>query len=411
MFETERPRAVLDFVADLGADPDGDEPIDDALTALNTLRGTVKVTVPDGRYRLSGAQHALRSPEGGARILEAETGANPRFVAPAEHRGPWLGLRTNGAMRGIDIDRTAGDCSPELHIAPPDRFELADMTIEGRESLPAQVQGHGVISVASSPGGTIRMTDVDIPEGTEAITSIGGPQPGVVVGPHHEGELIMTNCDIRTCSSHGVDAARAAGPVKIYNSRFINNNRSQIRFCGPGSEVASTTVVVDLRSSRIPTESYARTAGIWNEALTPRREAHPPSGGIVDDTLIAVRTGPLGSLWAGYYGSPLAGGMSVRGCDVVVDVADVPAVSVAAPERVLDDYPPQPPHGIELTQSAFRGRAGSGVAVEIEGRPTSSLTLSCIAQPEQRRAYALPQEAAVRGLNTHGRCSGPPRTR
>lgn len=408
MFENHDFDGVLNLETDLGADSTGEEPIDDALTALNSLRGSIRVRVPDGDYLLSEGSHTVTAPSNGIRVFEAEPDAYPTFLAPEEQVGLWLSFEVDGKFHGIDIDRTEPDISPEIQIRCKHRFEFSDVEMVGRESLSSNTQGNGVISVLGHSDSTTFIEDFRMREGTTTDV-MGGSQPGIVIGPRNRGTVRLRRCDIRECSSHGVDASRSVGPVEIRGGRFENNNRSQIRFCGPGSSVEAATVIVDLYDSPIPTDEYVRTAGVMNEALTPKSEARPPSGGIVSESSIAVRSGPQDRLYAGYFGTALAGGMSLWGTDVVVDVDDVPAVMVDAPERILDDYPPQEPLGITLENCAFRGSAQSGWAVSVDDRPTSSLKNSCIAMPADRLGYDLPSSAEITGLNTRGRCTGPPR--
>lgn len=402
--------ATLDFVNDLGADPHGDTPADDALAALNALQGSIRVIVPDGAYRLSDRAHRITAPTNGLRVFEAATGASPSLVAPSEYCGPWLSLETDGAVRGIDIDRTPNQCSPELRIDAPHRFAVADMTVYGRDRLPDDEQGNGVISIAGQRESTNITLDAVRITGAASDTdgTLGGPQPGVVIGPDNQGSVRLRDCTVVECSSRGVDAARSVGPVTVQGGTYRDNNRAQIRLCGPGMSVVGARVGVDLIGSSLPAGAYNPTSGITNEALTPRPGARPPSGGTIEDTGVWVRTGASGTLRGAYYGTPLAGGMTLRGCDLVVDVNDVPAIDVTAPERIVDAYPPESPLDIQLRNIACRGEARSGTAVRVEGRPGTAFRRSCVALPGSRQGYELPRQASVSEINTRGGCTGPP---
>lgn len=410
---------TLDFAADLGADPSGEALSDDALAALNNLRGSIRVQVPPGEYRFSESPPPVTSESAShdRRVFEATDG-RPAFVAPAGTTGRWLTFRADGAFRGIDFIRggigfdpdeaSIGPGSPEIWIDVPLSFELKDVEVRGREYL-ASGQGNGAIrAIGQDESATVMLEGVRIPRGTTTDT-IAGAQPGVAIDARNKGIVRLRGCRVEECSSHGVDAARSVGPVVIEGGLYANNNRSQIRFCGPENVIEGATVGVDFTGSALPATEYARTAGVMNEALTPRPGARPPSGGEIRETAVHIRDGPVNKLLGAYYGGPLAGGMSLRECDLVVDVDDVPAIDVAESERIVDSHPPEEPLGIDIRRTACRGESSSGLAVRIDGRPDSVLQGSCISLPGSRRAYEMPRGASVSRINSQGACTGPPR--
>lgn len=407
---------TLDFAADLGADPSGETLSDNALAALNNLRGSIRVQVPLGEYRFSENPPPITSESAShdRRVFEATEG-RPAFVAPAGMTGRWLHIKADGALRGIDIIRGGigfedadGPGSPELWIDVPLSFELEDVEVRGREHLPSG-QGNGAIRVIGrNTQASVTLANVRIPRGT-TTDAIDGAQPGIGIDARNNGTVRLRGCRIEECASHGVDAARSEGAVIIERGLFANNNRSQIRFCGPDNLIEGATVGVDMTGSALSTTEYARTAGIRNEALTPRPGARPPSGGEIRETSVHIRDGPLNKLSGAYYGGPLAGGMNLRNCDLVVDVNDVPAIDIAEPERIVDAHPPQEPLGIDVRGTACRGESASGLAVQVEGRPDSVLQGSCISLPGSRRAYEMPRGASVSRINSQGACTGPPR--
>jgi hypothetical protein len=239
---------TINFVSDLGADPSGDSLSDHALEAINGFRAPVEVIVPDGSYSFSDQTITIDGPQ--TLTLRAQVGAAPVFVAPRDCAGIWLDFQTAGEVRGIDIDRTAPNCGPQIRLETERKASLRDMSVRGRDDTDAE-SGAFLRPQALSESAEITIEKVISVEGAYWTDAETAGRAFVQVGHESVGTVRVHDCDAREYGRYGIDAGAARGPVEVRGGRYINNNRAQIRAGGPQTLVEDAHLLVDIRGSAL----------------------------------------------------------------------------------------------------------------------------------------------------------------
>ena len=230
-------RDVQNAVEDLGMDPSGRRPIDEALAGAGN---GVLIQFPDGRYRFDGGLGGVE--------LEGETcgfegvGENVAFVVPEGYRGFSLNCEQMDGVYvdGIDIDQTAPDAYTGMRLCG-NRVVVRDVELRG--SCDVLTGGCPVFSHATpSAGGTSRFENVVARADSPVRPMLG--RPGIFVERSHSGSVRIQGCDFRHFPDAAVYAAKHPGNVAVLDSYF-ENNAASIRLCGDGSSIERCDVVVD----------------------------------------------------------------------------------------------------------------------------------------------------------------------
>jgi hypothetical protein len=221
------PRTVaaaweLDSVTNLaavGADTDGDEPIDDLLERHAT-DGTL-LYLPPGEYRLDGTFAV-----GGAGKRMGLLGEGATIVPPAGFDQVLLGFGypdslSSVRVRGLTFDFTAENTGGRpIYAGADDLLVLQDLTVEG---------------VADVAQDLVRI-DVTTPSGKGVVDGLslpdGSSEPGVTgceVGDDTHGDVTFRNCRIEGFPDNGLYADPPEGSVRVLGGFYRNNGVAGVR--------------------------------------------------------------------------------------------------------------------------------------------------------------------------------------
>lgn len=377
----------LDLVDDLDCDSDGIEPSDKAFDAVNTINEPLELIVPPGIYRF-GETHTFDRRED-LRLI-AERG-NARFRPPDGTDREWLRFECDTHIANIDIDRHADETSPTITIAARRRALIENMIVEGVDDVPDR--DLPVFDVRmDNPRSDVVFRNLRFPARSGSVTSksvVG--RAGIGAGSLNYGTITLEDCIVEECSGPGVDVGQSVGELRVKGGRYANNADTQINLSQPSSRVDGATVVVDPASAVSASVSdYDRLSGIDVGAPPTSDDA---SGEIVDSD-VRVASGDASIVDAGIYGTKNAQHSEIRGTDVRVDPANVPAIQFDAPERETPD--PEIDYSVDIFDVVCAGTSRSGDAVVIDRRPKSEIRETCIETPGERQPYRFTPKAAVK---------------
>ena len=247
-------REVVNIVEDFGADPTGEEPINDALDAA--IEDDTEVVFPEGEYWIDGigyrnwdVSNLALVGEGEARLRPTQDSAPVLFVLQGTH------IR----IENLIIDQTAADTSTGINVQADDGLVIRDVLFDGAGDGPGgptdeygdNGERHGPFNIVpgvTDPDGVGLIENVHMPDGTVPYYRKGG----VWVANEHAGHLQFERCSFEYFSDNALYASGAGvpgngqnGSVGVENCFFRNNNTTAIRLGTPGSYARNCTVVIE----------------------------------------------------------------------------------------------------------------------------------------------------------------------
>lgn len=377
---------AVDLVEDYGADPTGEEPVDDEIRAAAAADRVVEV--PDGDYLFSDGV-VLRPPEGlteayqfsllgpGNLGFRAKPGATPRFVPPDGHNSTLLTI--NNAPRvlfdGIDVDIRAPDTTAGLKFGTDYGFQIRNVEFLGRGTHPeAALPNALTLTVKESSGlGIVRNV---VAEKGSAIGhyKAGNGRIGAFVGKTTSGTVRFEHCRFEEFGNNGLYVSRTPGNVEVIGGVYRNNNVAGVRIAGDGSFVKDATVVVELDRYTGPTtrlDTAYSTRGIVIDA----GDIHQTPGALVKDCKVIFSKS-----------DPTSGAVSVQNWDETVEQELFVEDTVI---EVNDDVAALYSEGgpVHVRYSSIAGSADGGQAVQLDGALASKSTIlgTCIDQTGSHR--------------------------
>ncbi|MFC7156570.1 right-handed parallel beta-helix repeat-containing protein [Halomarina halobia] len=352
---------VVNAVDDLGMDPNGNRPIDDALE--NAAESGTLIEFPPGEYRAT-REHAYFQLEDFGIRGTGDSRRDTQFVFPEGYNDRFLVLRwgRNHLVENVTLQQYEdGETSVGCVFAPTDGLQVHDFEIAGYNARSGQrglavyiydEDGTGVIDgYVRRGGGAVG----DYPSGTQAM----------FVGKSHRGTLYVRNAHIEESGENGIYASRTNGDVRIENSFFKNNDIASVRIAGEGSYVKGSTFVVDTDSAENDPEAFDNVRGLWWES-----GGYEKVGGYAEDCDFVLESADVsGGLLRV---APTAGAMTVRNCRFRNETTH-PSLLARAPndmnstEITVD--------GVSITGRSDDPRRGG---IEIVERSGSTVTDSCI---------------------------------
>lgn len=373
---------TLDAVSDLGCDPSGKRPSDRALDAglTGTDASRVRVRFPPGTYRFDAA-HQFRGydalgfvgagtgssgTDGSTDTTGASESERTRFVCAASFRREWFRTERVGTFvfSGIEWDIRAPGCGPSVVPHVERSLLIEDIEVHGRGAGDANLL---MPRIAASDGvGVVRRFEA------RAGGVIGRRRIGVWVGPRNRGTLRFEACRLEEFPNNGLYASASVGAIQVLGGAYRNNDISQLRLSGPDCFVRGALVEVDVSEYDGPNgaggSNYRNPRGIWWEAK--RRTA---TGGRVEYTTVRIRRGQsVGGVVIAKNG----GAITVSHTAIEVDAADTHGLFAYAPTGGHYEVPPKP-WRVRLEHVHIYGTSDAP-AIEIVGRPGSSLSRSCV---------------------------------
>jgi hypothetical protein len=370
---------VVNAVTDLGLDPNGNEPIDRAVSRT-IERGDVLIEFPPGTYYWEDtvAERGVRN--WGIRGL-GDHPTDVRFVSD-EGASQFL-LKTNGG-RGILVENFAVDYgfdrygSLGLLLKADDDLRVQDVHFVGFNPTTGNGAVDNLSPQALDSDGRV-VVDGLVRTGPTDITSHGhlgnDSNDGCIwLGDKHVGELVIRNCHIENTGTNAIYARKPTGDVKVENSLFVNNNQTSLRIGGGGCHVKGCRFVVD-------TENATDENGgefINPHAIMWETGDRGDKGGYIEDCDFIYKSGPSKTT-AAVWVDGSAGEMAIRDSRFQIDADDVGAIRIDDPADPRLGDTGERPWGVTLDGvSVTGGSSGSAPAVVIENRDDSVIRNSCL---------------------------------
>ena len=256
---------TYNIVDDFGADPTGEEPIDEALE--EALIGDTRLVFPEGRYLVS--QPFQR---GVVDVALVGDGDRPEdvVITPPEGTQQQVFFLTGDGIRieNMAFDESTEDTSTGIITRCDDDLVLKDLRFLGpaggdgvAEEVddPGDVAVHGPFDIlpgVRDPDGEGLIENVYAPDGCVPYFRKGGifVDNGNTESARHAGHLLIRNCEFSHFSDNaiygsapGISAADrgGGGSIGVENCLFKNNNVTAIRLGTPGSYAENCTVITE----------------------------------------------------------------------------------------------------------------------------------------------------------------------
>jgi Pectate lyase superfamily protein len=282
---SERDIDVVNIVTDYGADPTGEEPINEAMdAALGDGASNVKVIFPSGTYWVDGtlAYSNLDSVslvgQGDVSIVPTEGYVGHTFIL----------VGSDVAVSGFVFDYRKPETKASVLLTCDDGLLLKDVLFRGVRDVRAGMN-HCFYTTVTDPEGSGLVENVHCPDGAKEMVRQGGTW----VPNLHAGRLLFKRCSFERFTDNALYASGVSndnqggqhGAVCVENCYFHNNNISSIRLGSPESYAKNSTVIVDDADGGPP-------------------PLYPHLGGIVNARAVW--------LWYDFDGS-------IKNCDIVID--------------------------------------------------------------------------------------------
>lgn len=241
-------------IVDAGADPSGEQPIDDVLASA--AEDGMTVVFPPGRYRLGqfeGHYADLTLAGRGATIVPTQREALTNMLVV---EGP------NNVVEGFLFDYRNVKMPPTITIYGPDGWVFRNCAFLGvqQTDLPQQTSYCLYPNVTESSGtGTIER--VYMGQGS-ANPNQGDNRGGIWFGPHNLGTIRINGVWMEHWSENTIYCHNSPGDVVVENSFFRNTNSAGTRV-GGGTVLRNNTYVKD---GPIPSQRWSGTRlmrGVW----------------------------------------------------------------------------------------------------------------------------------------------------
>lgn len=333
----------LDGVADLGMDPTGREPIDDALAA--TADRPALVELPPGTYLVEEPlTHDFR--RWGLRGL-GDSRRDVRVTVPEGTNQRVFDCRdvADVVVENLTFDQTAPGTSIGNVLRGPRNINLYDVELAGFER-----EGIKDLSVRTTHPEGVAHVERFVRVGGTAFVDYPGNSMCFHAGPDHRGTLDLHDCWIENAGSNAVYASRTTGSVRVRGGLYRNCQPTHLRVAGADSLLADATVVVDtdapdFREDNDGTLQNAR--GIWNES-GGRNEGFPHRAGP-----------PVRNVDLVYRSCPNASGVYVAHPDGGGHVLEDVRIHAAVAADVIRTEPYEGPEDVDPTVT-FRGLSITG---------------------------------------------------
>lgn len=348
---------VLNAVTDLGMDPNGNDPIDDALDSA--LSNGTLIDFPPGTYLYTN-QHNM---SGKSRVGIRGTGESHRDVVitcPQGTRNKFV-----NAGNGIN-ELLLTNFSFDHHR---DRDTLIWMWIHGDGCVLKDIEWLG--SIPEDPPGWQYLIAYEA-DSTDAVQlaenlMVGLDAPAVditypngcqfITGTGHYGEVILRDLKVYDGNSSATRYTNISGVVTIEGGEYVNNDNANVRF----SAGSHPTKVSSCRGAYIEADGSRKS----EDAIRLDSSGNGDSGAIIEDTHIRWSNQPgRGVIAIPDWGEH--GGATIRNCYVMSD-GTAPAIN-ADPCSTSDDTVVV--EGCQFT--------GTGIEFDSGGRSGSIIRDSCV---------------------------------
>ncbi|WP_396613378.1 twin-arginine translocation signal domain-containing protein (plasmid) [Haloferax sp. S1W] len=381
---------VLHAVDDLGMDPTGTVPIDDAFDE-GYGDGTL-IAFPPGDY-LATDEHRYRTPTHRFGLIGlGESRRDVQFVFPPGNEGApdptnfrflMFTAGRDVVIENLTFQMTDDDVTGvETIFILDDGFWMVDVEFAGFMPRERYAPSNNVIAHITDPDGVgvIRR-----------FVSLGGgvvgtyPSRGTPIGVFwsHRGELRLEDAHIEESGSHSIYASRAQGCIRVEGGLFRNNDNTNLRISGGGhptkrSWIRGARVEIDVdRATKLPPgEHYESTRGIWVEA----GGSHNPGYGnlLIEDVDAVIYSNGSASNLPLLLIDSSHGSVTVRNSRFRSFVEHVEPIDVREPSAQAVNGPTEVHIENTVVETTAKRVIDEGAALSISGRPNSTVTGSTI---------------------------------
>ncbi|MFB6159816.1 MAG: hypothetical protein ABEJ61_01410 [Haloferacaceae archaeon] len=364
---------VYDAVDDLGMDPTGSDPIDDALD--EAYGDDVRIEFPPGEYLFTRSHGYNDDVDTFELVGLGSSRRDVQFVVPDGYDSYFLNVRSgrNHVLKNFSIDITDDSVTGVTTIVKQDDGLLVeDVELIGFSPDDEKFDGAGrdfAFSIDTRDGvGTVRNL---VDTGGGIIKDYPYRRIAIWVSGSHVGELDIVDCHVENCGGAPVYGTRHQGCVRVEGGLWKNNDHQQLRVSGGHPEkrswIRDARVVIDFQSvpDDLIRDPLTGIRGIWVESNRHWNE----------DLLIENVQMDVVSL-AGDQTLPACievdethGSVDVVDC-TINNAVDASAVSARPPRSELDG-----PTRVNVQGSSFTGTAGS---IEFDARDGSQVSTTCL---------------------------------
>lgn len=360
----ERFDRIVDAVEDLGVDPTGEEPVNEAFFGAGS---NVLITLPDGHYSFEGESRLTGIEKFGIHGSE-----NTTIVLPEDTDDRILDLFEIDeiAVTNLDVDQRAMDAVGAFRIQANEWLYVGNIQFHGRALRRDGYESAALNVGLRSETGTGRVESVVSKKGS-AWSHYNNSQGriGVYTGRNHRGTIELIDLDLREFGNNALYCSRTLGDVQVIGGYFENNNVGSVRISGDGSFVDGATIVIDPDRYTGPRTREDRSFAMRPIVIEQATNTLPmkPAGCEVRNCRIVVKENPAAMPAIHVYPN----GRSLRITDTEIEYE-----ASGRPVILRDEYrnwgrsghpPGEPPRHLELENVTVTGEADDTAVRIVDG--------------------------------------------
>lgn len=384
----------VNFVDDLGADPSGTTPSDDAMEAAFGSHDTL-IEVPAGVYQIN-EEHSRHESDtwGFVGLPDDHTEVQFRMESGRSYRF-FNAHFARGEVGSFSVQMTMNfDRSGVVQAAPSDYLYGHD--IEWLGATPDETE-------IDASGGWQFYPTTDSPDAVaewERISKRGPVHYKEYNNAHGfawagrdsaQGKLILRDFDIRNSGESGLYLGKSHGPVELYDSYFENCQHTAIRVSGPNSLVEGCTVVFDWDNKHPDNNDFCQQGRLfWNQS----DDVNNPGVTVRDCDFLYLSGAPTGMNEGMICNHSDTGGFVMQNCRLLNNIDNAPTINVSG----VNSAEAHEPYEVVIEDCDFTGTADRGI--EVTGRPESVIRDSCFDMPNASISGIQQENLALEGCST-----------
>lgn len=383
---------VLNAVDDLGMDPNGQDPIDDAFLRFLKRESTL-LEFPPGRYRFENQHKVKKANTLGIRGL----GKNRRkvlFSTPSKRARKFIVIENGGngfLLENVTFDHGGGAGSIGNVLRLDDNLRVQNVEHIGFNPT----QENGAVDNLSpqilTEDGTA-IVDTFVRTGPTDIVSHGhldgtANEGSIWLGGRHVGKLVVRNSLLKNTGTNAIYCSRAPGAVEIRNCRFVNNNQASLRIGGEGSLVKNCTFEVD--TDKTPRNNKGSLINpnciVWETGSLGL------SGGTIEGCTFTYDAAPKERILSAIWADGSAGAFEIQNCRFSLNIPNARAIRADNPKNPRLGKTAAKPWNVTMNNIVVEGEIPTRAVplIEITGRPNSALSNCCFSVPDDEGLVKL----------------------
>ncbi|RAW45617.1 hypothetical protein DQW50_07630 [Halorubrum sp. 48-1-W] len=350
----------LDAVEDLGWDPEGDRRIDPWL--VRSFERDALIEVPPGRYKIAGSISVEELSNWGLAGLGEDrtdvkfvTTEGSRIEFKVQERGTDLLFENFSFDLGEEFDRSMG-----MTFFVDDNLQIHNVEKAGANPTSDPDGVSALLLNVVNPDGRA-VVDRFVRTGPQVFAPYPNNELCVYSGHAHVGTVTYRNLDIRNAGENGIYASKGPGDVHVEGGFYKNNRNDAVRISGDGSYIRDATIVID------SDDFHPDNRGVEENMRGIRMQSGEKgyTGGLIEDTELELRSTFVTQALVQI--SHNQGGMTMRD-STLRNWTRYPSFRAVYPSEYVES-----PWNVELEDVQFSEYGSTGPAVEIMGRPNSTL--------------------------------------